>query len=158
MTEAEFQHRVAMALELHTGALVPVLRQLVNHEYPPEVVAVVFEVFPDGFTSGFPVRAYFMDESNSEFFLFERGEARYPCPVDPGLLDIARVYDDSVEEEFLSANEDADSYTLAGKALIPWFAACWVAAGGSDFGRRATISLHDDTEVYDLVHGRWRPA
>jgi hypothetical protein len=156
MTEAEFQRRVTKALEQHTSALVPVLRQLINHEYPSEVVAVVFEVFAEDFTSGFPVRAFFVDHKNSEFFLFERGEARYPCPVDPGLLDIPSVYDRSIEEEVLAANHEADSYTLAGKALIPWFAACWLAAGGSSFGRQATINLHDDAEVYDLVERRWR--
>ena len=30
-----------------------------------------FEVFPDGFTDGFPVRAFFMDDANNEFFLIE---------------------------------------------------------------------------------------
>ena len=154
MTEIEFQRRVAAALEPHTGALVAVLRRLVDHGYPSEVVEVAFEVFGYDFTSGFPVRAFFIDQSNSEFFVFENGEARYPCPVDPGLLDLPRVYDASLEEALLSANQDADSYMLAGKALVPWFAECWMAAGGASFSRRASIKLHDDTEVHDLLEGR----
>jgi hypothetical protein len=65
------------------------------------------------------------------------------------------VYDHSLEERLLETNENADSYTLAGRALIPWFAECWVTAGGSDFKLGATILLHDDVEVYDLVQQQW---
>ena len=156
MTEAEFQRRVRQALEQHEENLVPVLRQIIEYDYPPEVASVDFEVFVDGFTQGFPVRAFFMDESNSEFFVLKDGEAIYPSPVDPGLLDISRVYDDSLEEQLLAARSDADSYTLVGQALIPWFAYCWATAGGAGFLRRSGINLHDDLAVFDLVQQEWR--
>lgn len=155
VNETEFQQRVVAALELHSPELVAVLRQLVAHDYPPDVASVDFEVFPDGFTSGFPVRAFFMDDSNSEFFVIEDGEARCPSSVDPGLLDISRVYEDSLEAELEGAVPDADSFTLAAEAVIPWFARCWAAAGGREFTRRAGISLHDDVRRYDLVQDRW---
>jgi hypothetical protein len=71
--------------------LVAVLRQLVEHEYPKEVVSIDFEVFTYGFTEGFPVRAFFMDSTNSEYFVAIDGSYRYPSPVDPDLLHIKRV-------------------------------------------------------------------
>ena len=156
MTESEFQRAVVNALEQHTQALVAVLRQLVQYDYPPEVVSVEFEIYPDGFTSGLPVRAFFMDETNSEYFVLSGNEARYPSPVDPGLLKLARVYDSSLESALEEASPDADTYTLAAEAMIPWFARCWAEAGGLHFSRRSSINLHDDLKVYDLVSQRWR--
>ena len=156
MAPEDFQERVAESLAPYTSALTEILRKVVKHEYPTEVASVDFEVFPDGFTSGFPVRAFFMDDTNSEFFVQEGSEAKYPCPVDPGLLVISRVYDVSLEEELEATHPNTDAYTLAGQALIPWFAQCWVAAGGLQFDRSARIALHDELESYDLVLQRWQ--
>ncbi len=158
MNEREFQQRVCQALELHSEALVPVLRQLVNYSFPAEVVSLDFEVFPESFTSGFPVRAFFMDAHNCEFFSYDGDKAQYPSPVDPGLLRIERVYEPGLEESLLANDPDADDYTLAGRALIPWFSRCWVDAGGLQFDRQARIGVHDDSESFDLVDRAWRPS
>jgi hypothetical protein len=156
VTEGEFQQSIERALELHTQALVSVLRELVRYNYPSEVVSVDFEVFPDSFTSGFPVRAFFIDETNSEYFVVVGDEARYPSPVDPGLLNIPRVYDLSLEKALAVECPHADAFTLAGGVIISWFARCWAEAGGLRFSRQSSICLHDDLRVYDLVAGRWR--
>jgi len=145
-------------LEPHSAALVAILRKLVAHDYPPEVASIDFEVFPDGFTSGFPVRAFFVDAENSEVFLYESGQAQYPCPVDPGLLEMDHVYEAALEQALAACSPDSDYFTLAGMALIPWFIRCWAEAGGPHFARRATIGLHDDPRSYDLVEQSWGPA
>jgi hypothetical protein len=151
-----FQHRVLEALAPHGDALVSVLRHLVRHTYPREVESLAFEVFPDGFTQGFPVRAFFLDANNTEFFVYENGEARYPSPVDLGLLNLERVYSHELEREIEAAVPDADYFTLAGEAFVAWFAKCWVNAGGLDRDLAANIRLHDDLRFYDLRSQRWR--
>lgn len=141
----------------HLGpSLVAVLRQLVEHEYPKEVASIDFEVFTDGFTQSFPVSAFFMDSSNNEHFLSVGDGYKYPSPVDPQLLHVERVYGDDFEAPFLVEDGNLDTFTLAGDALIPWFAECWRQAGGGEFGREATIMLHDSSRVFDLVRGVWR--
>lgn len=158
MNDSEFQQRVVAHLQPHAVALTDALRRLVQHAYPTEVRSLEFEVFPDGFTSGWPVRAFFMDGDRSEVFVFENGNAESPSPIDPGLLDLDRVYDRALEETFEESCPDSDSYTLAGEALVPWFADCWRDAGGLEFGLGATIALHDDIRAFDLRRREWVDA
>jgi hypothetical protein len=75
--------------------------------------------------------------------------------VDPRLLEIDEVYPRSFEEDFAARDPELDYMTEAGKALVPWFATCWHAAGGPAFPRPSYIGLHDDSTRYDLVSGRW---
>ena len=133
------------------------LRSLVSHEYPPEVFALSFEVFSDGFTSGFPVRAFFMDRSNTEHFLWEGKQAKYPSPVDPGLLDVNHVYAEELEEELEKTSPESDSWGIATEELIHWFAAHWQRVGGANFPLVATIATHDSSEEFNLKSGRWQP-
>jgi hypothetical protein len=42
------------------------------------VVALDFEVFSARWSEGFPARAFFMNESNSEHFIYVDGKAEYP--------------------------------------------------------------------------------
>lgn len=144
-TDAEFSAFVLSKLHPFTSPLVKVLAQLLRDELPQEVASIHFEVFPDGFTSGFPVRAFFLDQYNTEFFRKQNGEAHYPTSIDPGLLVIPHVYERKAERQF--EGDDRDVFTLAGNALIPWFRRCWLEAGGADFPRLATIGLHDDPPV-----------
>lgn len=153
LTEQEFRGAVRAAFDRITERLVPVLKQIVEHEYPKKVAEISFELFPD-FRQGFPIRAFFLDDDNNEFFVFVDGEAEYPSPVDPGLIEVDRVYDRAIEDEYLAANPNeygAEScYEIAAEEMIPWFAACWSAAGGDSFARKATIALHDDLKYFDL--------
>jgi hypothetical protein len=153
--ENEFRSEVRPYLEKLTNELVPLLSQLVTYDYPKEVEALVFEVFYSGFTRGFPVRVFFVDDEDSEFFVYENGEAQYPSPVDPGLLKIKQVYPYELEEQFSSRDEELDTYTQASVELIDWFAKCWNQAGGKHFSRTALITIHDDTKVLDLRTGVW---
>lgn len=140
---------VRSELDSLSGQLEAVLNRLVEEELPCEVAHVHFEVFPDGFTSGFPVRAFFLDQNNNEHFVMVDDKARYPTAIDPGLLEIPFVYTRDQELEF-SADQDLDVFTVAGNALIEWFKPRWRNAGGSSFQRRATIGLHDDLEPVEL--------
>lgn len=152
--ESKFRSEVRTHLQNFTNDLVPVLTQLVNYDFPREVAAIAFEVFYDGFTRGFPVRAFFVDEDNSEFFVFDGDQASYPSPVDPGLLNIEQVYPETFENKY-SQYEQLDTYTLASLELIDWFTGCWNNAGGKHFSRVAVISIHDDTQVFDLKTEVW---
>lgn len=145
-TDAEFSAFVLSKLEPFTSPLVKVLAQLLRDELPQEVASIHFEVFSDGFTSGFPVRAFFLDQYNTEFFRLQNAEAHYPTSIDPGLLVIPHVYTREDERRFENV-DDRDLFTLAGEALIPWFRRCWLLAGGAGFARSATIGLHDDPPV-----------
>ena len=153
--EQEFRARVRQHLELLTTSLTVALRALIGHRYPEEVVEISFEIFRDGFVAGFPVRAFFMDRDNCEFFLKVDGKAAYPSPIDPGLLDIERVYSRAFLKEFEAVEDDM---TISGDELLPWFAECWKAAGGASFGRRATISCHDDIREFNLMTGQWQES
>jgi hypothetical protein len=81
----DFKAAIREGLRAYEDSLIAVLRLVVTHNYPSPVVAVAFEVFPDSWSQGFPARAFFLDESNSEYFIYVDGEARYPSSVDPGL-------------------------------------------------------------------------
>ena len=151
----EFKLRVTEHLEEHTDKLVDLLKHLVSFPHVPEVRSLDFEVFCDSFTDRFPVRVYFMDADNCEYFIYENGKATYPCDVDPDLLGLDGAYGSELEEEFEERDPDLDIYTIAGEALIPWFARCWLAAGGADFPREAFIGLHDGLECFDLVKQTW---
>jgi hypothetical protein len=154
--DERFKAAVTERLVVLDVSIVPILEALIRHPYPPEVVAVDFEVFSDGFTQSFPVRAFFMDADRSEYFVYVDGEATYPSPVDPGLLDLpAGVFGEDLEAPFLAEDPRLDTFGLAGEALINWFARRWSAAGGASFSRQASIGLHDDSETFDLISGEW---
>ncbi|RYE60557.1 MAG: hypothetical protein EOP20_02200 [Hyphomicrobiales bacterium] len=134
------------------------LRSLVRHEYPPEVFALSFGISSDGFTSGFPVRAFFMDRSNTEHFLWEGEQAKYPSPVDPGLLEIAHVYAEELEEELEEHSPGSDPWDIATEELIQWFAKHWQQVGGANFPLVATIAAHDSSREFNLKSGGWQPS
>ncbi|MBU5617193.1 hypothetical protein KPY62_08845 [Psychrobacter sp. TAE2020] len=76
--EQRFRKEVQNHLSNLSSDIKPVLKQLMEYNYPKEVVSLEFEVFADGFTQGFPVMTFFMDESNSEHFIDVDGQAQYP--------------------------------------------------------------------------------
>lgn len=152
----EFKSGVRACLEALDKDIEPVLAQLVTHRYPLEVAAIDFEVFVDGFTQGFPVRAFFMDLDNSEFFIFSDGKAEYPSPVDPKLLNIPCVYPQEFEDTFTEDDEEFDPWAHATEVLIDWFSKRWVAAGGFGFLLRATIAAHDSVREFNLNTLTWQ--
>lgn len=156
MLEQRFRKGVREHLALLSNELLTQLRQLIAFCYPDEVKSIDFEVFSDGFTRGFPVRAFFIDSDNSEHFVFVCGEATYPSPIDPGLLKIEHVYSDSFENLFLGEDERFDSWTISDEELIEWFANIWREAGGRKFYLEATIAPHDSARYFDLKDGEWK--
>ena len=151
--EQEFQQLVRAGLAALDADLTRALASLVRHEYPTEVLALDFEVFSDGFTRGFPVRAFFLDHQNSEFFIYVDGQATYPSPVDPGLLEIDCVYPEEIEEALTSASPESDPWHIATAELFDWFLACWRKAGGNSFRLLATLAHHDSSTELNLITG-----
>lgn len=135
--------------------LVSVLKKLVVHKYPEEVFALSFEIFPDSFTSQFPVRVFFMDSKNCEHFEYVDGIAQYPSPAAPDLLEVDEVYPEELEEVF-EENENLDLWTLAAAETAVWFYDCWKKAGGKRFTLGATIADHDSSEELNLKNGKWQ--
>jgi hypothetical protein len=156
LAEHAFRQAVRTGLAHLDAPIEVALTSLVRHPFPQEVYALAFEVFSDGFTSGFPVRVFFLDRSNSEHFIWEGERAEYPSPVDPGLLDIDHVYPDRLEEALEVAAPDADPWDIASEELIAWFAAHWLRVGGAGFSRMATIALHDAGQEFNLKSGCWQ--
>jgi hypothetical protein len=154
--EQEFKEQVIEHLEKLSDHLKPVLKELIEYDYPDEVDTLAFEIFVDGFSSEFPVRAFFMDKDNSEHFIYIDGKAEYPSPVDPDLLKIDQVYPYELEEEYTNKDESLDPWQIATNELIEWFSKCWQAAGGKTFKLKANIAPHDSNHEFDLVEGKWQ--
>jgi len=154
--EEEFRQRVADHLEGLSDKLKPVLGELIQFDYPEEVDTIAFEIFVDGFTSGFPVRAFFMDKDNSEHFIYVNGKAEYPSPVDPDLLKIEYVYPVELEEEYEDKDESLDLWSVATNSMIEWFSKCWNQAGGREFKLKANIAPHDSNHEFDLLESKWQ--
>jgi hypothetical protein len=154
--EQEFKEQVIEHLEKLSDHLKPVLKELIEYDYPDEVDTLAFEIFVDGFSSEFPVRAFFMDKDNSEYFIYIDGKAEYPSPVDPDLLKIDQVYPYELEEEYTNKDESLDPWQIATNELIEWFSKCWQAAGGKTFKLKANIAPHDSNHEFDLVEGKWQ--
>ena len=153
--EQEFSEKVQAYLHRLTTSIKPVLKQLIEYNYPKEVVSLEFEVSADEFTQGFPVRAFFIDANNSEHFVYVNDKAQYPSPVDPELLEIDYVYPYEFEEKYSDQDEFFSVYDVATDQLMQWFAKCWKEVGGESFPLKASIAPHDNDEVYNLVEYKW---
>lgn len=154
--EEEFRQKVVDSLEGLSDKLIPVLGELIQFDYPEEVDAIAFEIFVDGFTSGFPVRAFFMDKDNCEYFIYVNDKAEYPAPVDPDLMKIEYVYPVELEEEYEEKDESLDLWNVATNSMIEWFAKCWNQAGGREFKLKANIAPHDSNNEFDLLESKWQ--
>ncbi len=154
--EQDFKEQVAAHLDKLSPDFECVLNKLIDFDYPKEVVSLEFEVFVDGFTQEFPVRAFFMDKDNSEHFVYIDGKAEYPSPVDPGLLEIDGVYSEELEEEYTSKDDSLDPWDIATKELIQWFSKCWLASGGAKFRLKANIAPHDSNHEFNLINCKWQ--
>ncbi len=156
--ELVFRKSVQQSLAKLDTQIASALLSLIKHSYPPEVFALSFEVFSDGFTSGFPVRAFFMDRSNTEHFVVKDGVANYPSPIDPGLIETECVYPEELEEELETNAPDLDTWEVATEELIKWFASHWQRSGGTTFPLVATIARHDSSNEFNLKSSLWQPS
>jgi hypothetical protein len=154
--EQEFKEKVTEHLEKLSEDLKPILKQLIEFDYPEEVTTLAFVIFVDGFSSEFPVRAFFIDEDYSEYFIYIGGKAEYPSPVDPDLLNIEYVYPYEIEEEYTSKDESLDPWHIATNELIDWFSKCWLSAGGQTFKLKANIAPHVSNREFNLVESKWQ--
>ena len=96
-----------------------------------------------------------MDSDNSEHFVYVNGEAQYPSPVEPELLEIDHVYPYDFEEKYINEDEDFDLWSIATDELIQWFSECWKEMGGDSFQLKANIAPHDNDQAYNLVESKW---
>jgi len=152
--EQQFRTKIREYFPQQDNALEEALSQLIDYEYPDEVVALVFIVSPERFTTGFPAHVFFMDDEFNEFFVYEDGEEEYPSPVEPGLLEIPYLYPKELESEF-SAGEGVDLHVVAANEFIAWFAERWQAAGGDAFEKKAIIMAHNGNKVFSLNANKW---
>lgn len=153
--EQEFREKFQEHLDKLSLDIKLVLKELIEYSYPKEVVSLDFEIFADGFTQGFPVRAFFMDSSNAEHFIYVDGQAKYPSPVDPELLDIEHVYPYEFEEQYTSQDDEFEPWGIATDELIKWFSECWKEMGGESFQLKANIAHHDNDQAYNLIESKW---
>ena len=102
----EFGSIVQRSLERLSPRLKEVLRELIDYHYDPVVKFIRFEIFPEEFTRGFPVMAFFFDAEWNEYFETVGARQRKPCGLNGDLLLIDCVYTEQFEDEF--AREVAD--------------------------------------------------
>lgn len=154
--EQEFKEKVTEHLEKLSPNLRPILKELIEFDYPKEVATLAFVILEDGFTSEFPVRAFFIDDDNTEYFTYIDGKAEYPSPVHPDLLKIEHVYPFELEEEYTSKDDSFDPWHIATNELIDWFSKCWLSAGGQTFTLKANIAQHGGNHEFNLVESKWQ--
>lgn len=154
--EQKFKAGVRHYLDALDLVVTPILAKLIAYRYPLEVVGIDFEIFVDGFTQEFPMRAFFLDSDNSEFFLYVDGKAEYPSPVDPQLICISGVYPQEFEDEFTESDDEFDAWRHATEVFISWFSERWQSAGGAEFELRATIAPHDSANEFNLKTAKWQ--
>lgn len=144
----------------HEAALIEALEHLIRYDYPQEVHALSFEVFPDSFAGSFPARVFFMDASNNEFFVYIDGKAQYPSPIDPEILNIDGIYTGEEEDDIIEQCPSIEDklWDIASREFIKWFSACWDKAGGQEFSRAATIACHDSDEELNLITKQKQPV
>jgi hypothetical protein len=152
----EFRSKLLEGLHPLQTSLIVALKQIIDHPYPPEVFAVAFEVFPDTWSRGFPARAFFLDGSNNEHFIYVNGEATYPSPIDPGILDVPHIITSEYENSILDRDPTLDTFSVGADEFIAWFAVCWAKAGGTKFPLHATIADHDSERELNLRSGQWQ--
>ena len=155
--ELSFRNAVRANLSTLDDRIENILASLIGHGYPAEVHALSFEVFSESFTSGFPVRAFFLDRTNTEHFVCVNGKATYPSPVDPGLIEIDHVYPQELEDEFDATAPEPNAWEIATDELVAWFAERWRRAGGARFPLACTIGCHDAPDELNLVSGARQP-
>ena len=152
----QFSDKVRQCLNILNDDLESVLKQLVEYDYPQEVSCLSFEIFVDGFTQGFPVNCFFMDSGNTEYFEYVDGKAKYPSPVDSGLLQIESVYPEELEEEFEDIEDDL--WNISTQEMIGWFSERWLSVGGDKFTKDANIAPHDSIHEFNLINSRWQQS
>jgi hypothetical protein len=153
--EYRFRAGVRDHLAVLSDELTHVLRQLVEYPFPEEVQTLWFEVFLDGFTEEFPIRVFFLDADDNEYFVEKDGKSEYPCDVDPDLISTEGVFTREFEESFTKLDTQLDPFMTAFEEAVPWFSACWDRAGGANFEREASIGPHDDINRFDLKSKSW---
>ncbi len=154
--ENEFRTKLRDGLRRIEAALIEALKQIIDYKYPPEVFAVCFEVFPDSWSNSFPVRTFFLDASNNEHFVYVDGEATYPSPIDPGLIEVSEILPYEFEISIRERDPGFDYFTASADEFIAWFAPCWNRAGGIDFPLLATVADHDSDRELNLKTGEWQ--
>lgn len=149
-----YQCHCSLCIQALSASIKPVLKELIEYDYPKEGVSLEFEVFVDEFTQGLPVRAFFIDANNSEHFVYVNGKAQYPSPVDPELLEIDHVYPCEFEEKYSDHDEILSVHDVATDEIIKWFSSCWREVCGESFQLKASIAPHDNDQVYNLIESR----
>lgn len=148
MTKDDFKAFMDAKLTVLNDRLDPVLRALRDEDFPESVAALHFEVFHDGFTDSFPVRAFFLDKNGSEHFEYVDGAPRYPTDIDPQLIKIDHVLtvaeEEMWEEAVFTDDDDLGIWETQVAQLITWFRDRWLANGGVACKVTATIGGHDD--------------
>ena len=124
-----------------TAPLVRELEAIARAPMPEATYLMGFQAHPGEFRSELSVR---WDPMDAEGVQLDGGG---PLLEDAGPLIRPRFYDPPfVEIEVAS---------IAFHALRPWFAECWLAAGGAACAHPAYLSEHDLHMAFDLKHKRW---
>jgi len=153
--EKEFRKKVNEYLNRLNSTIEKAIKELTCYEFPKEVVHLDFEIFSDSFTEGSPIRVFFLDKDNTEFFIYVDGKAEYPSPIDTEIFNIDYLYPISFEKEFENKIEGYDPWKMTTEEFIKWFSNKWKSCLDKKFNLKATIGHHDSWEKFDLIEQKW---
>lgn len=149
-----YQQWIMGVLNRLSPALESQIRTILSYRFHPRVVLLDVEVFPDGLREGLPMRMFLIDAQNCETF---HDDPAYFLPSSIGFLDEITEVIPTNEVDRRSRYEAAgiDTVEIEMAALIDWFIACWMRAGGQQSTRPAYICRHDERESFDLRRMKW---
>ncbi len=133
------QMAVQQSLDNYSDHLISELSRSVLTLRHPNAFFLSFDVYSEGFSTGFPViwRLYAHDYTE-----MAKG---------PQLLqDISCLVPSEVIDAEAYRAADLDTWNIAFHSLVAWFGECWRQAGGLQFPYPVQIGHADDIEAIDL--------
>lgn len=183
-TRSALQSRILATLASRSNDLVRILRELIDFPYPDDFWQLDFEIhdndhpeiliyfyrdkFEQVLRPGGSVMISASEIPDGPFAHYKRMEREcqeanspppscYPFHIPSPLFSREPLYPSQIELDIAPDPESDNSWVrdAAIQAVIDWFRACWIEAGGTRFRFRAFIGDHDASERLDLRSGEW---
>ncbi|MBW9146548.1 hypothetical protein KTC92_07275 [Clostridium sp. CM027] len=125
-----------------------------NFNFHPEIEVLDFEIFNEGFTSGFYIRMFSMTRDANEFFHDEKidGDIYFSGGYDL-LQEVEHIFSYDEIEHYEELGIDA--YEEDSFELIRWFSEIWKKIIGTKINIPSYLCLHDDIRSFDLINMEW---
>ncbi len=150
-----FREEVRNYLDDYNNLLEPVLEELISFSYPNDFHGLDFEISMGGFTQGFPVSVYFMEDACNELIFNDPKDKNLLPSTKLNLIEIPHVYPYELVEKYINKNPELNPWGESATELIEWFSILWGNVGGHNFKHNAYIAPHDSVSGLNLVSSAW---